>query len=1023
MALAVISVFSTMSTVSFAQTVEPLINQEYFIQQADDEDLLITISAFEAEFESRITGASGEVLLQSGIKGSRIVPVFQYIYAPKSRRQIDIEVTSSLHTERTEFGIELARLKPWDSRSSSVSQAYKLLSFGTEVANVDSQASWTAKINSLVKASQLFEQFGMLEMRLWANYLTAHLVHFHLHDHSIVYSMTRQLLADLRGTRLKKIELAALQLQSLALIGLKRSGSLALSPGDEDPVQTALSQAASLAGSMGYYFEQSRALYGSGVEYADQSLYPEALEKFQLAVNAADSVGSAELATEIRESIVQIHTVQGDNPATSEVLQEIESQLVEDGGGDDLALNLLAQARLLITNYRYGEALGALSGALSYENNSAIRKQINFELARIFYETGRLDAALNYLNLAGINPDTGQKRRINSMINVAEGLGMLADIHRMRAEYVMMQAARSAQGRFQATADQYLYDQGLDAIARAGKSGRQAAGFFKKSFEAASTAGHVDLKHLARMQYCARPGVADGICSKTMLDSSYEWLLTAGIPRLRVEAMVLRAKALDRGGQFSEALVVMDRLIDEIHLLRHSLAGVLGAWYWERSEQVFETWIGMLVTDSKRREKADGAVSLLALGKIRYIESYIGIELEISIKPAGTDPLRAQLAQRADSMTGAAAIALGDKINTGLNKLRIDFRKNFEFLSGAGLQSYLRSLAYDEMVLTYHLSPTMAQVWVGQKGRVLRRDIANPAELYKALQASGLGLDSNGLIAFNSKMDELGTRLLAPVADLLKKTIYWIPAGPMLGFPVDALRLKGRYLIERHNVVNLLSFPANTNPRISLKADSLTKVFLAGNPQDYSGDYATRLETSAEIRAVTDIFVGPGLQIIQGVALLPDEFESADFLQSNLVHLSMPGLINLKYPNESGLELSESENGPGRVILRPEAIRSQKLSAELVFLSSTRINESPLSAFSSHPGLVSAFMSAGAGSVIANLWAADAESDTGFVTEFYRALQASGDIAGSLHKTRLRYLKDQRADGLYDWAGYQLYIR
>jgi len=1023
MALAVIAAGPAFPPVSFAQSVEPVITQEYFIQQADNEDLLITVNAFEAEFESRITGTSGEVLLLSGIENSRIVPVFQYIYAPENRRQIDIEVTSSLHTGRTEFGIELTRLKPWDSRSSSVSQAYKLLSFGTEVITVDSQANWTAKINSLVNAGQLFEQYGMLEMRLWANYLTAHLVHFHLHDHSIVYSMTRKLLAELQGTRLNRIALATLQLQSLALIGLKRSGSLGLTSDNKDPVQIALSQTASLAESMGYFFEQARALFASGVEYADQSLYSEALEKFQLALKAADSVGSAELATAIRESLVQVHTIQGDSPATSEVLQEIESQLVEDGGGDELALNLLAQARLLMTNYHYSEALEVLSGALSYENNSAIRKQINFELARIFYETGRLDETLNFLELAEINPGSSQKRRINPVVDVGEGLRILANTHRMRGEYVRMQETRNAQGRYQASTDQYHYDQGLDALARVGKNSQQAVDNFKRSFEAASKAGHVDLKHLSRMQYCVRSGAADGICSKTELNSSYEWLLRAGIPRLTTEAMFLRAQALDRGGRYREALVVMEQLIDEIHLMRHSLSGVLGAWYWERREQVFETWIRMLVTDSKRRNSTDGSVSLLALSKTRFIESYTGLRMDVSGVSADSDRLRVQLAQRANFESGTTAVALGEKINAGLDKLRLGFRKNFEFLSDAGLQRYLRSLSNDEMVLTYHLSPAIAQVWIGLKGRVVRRDIANPADVYKTLQASRQGLASNGLTAFNRKMDALGTRLLAPVTDLLKETIYWIPAGPFMGFPVDALRLKGRYLVERHNVVNLLSFPANTNPQKSLQARSLEKVFLAGNPQDYSEDYVTRLETSAEIRAVTDIFVGPGLQIIQGVALLPDEFVSANFQQSNLVHLSMPGLINLKYPNESGLELSESEYGPGRVILRSEAIRSQNLSAELVFLSSTTISKSPLSGFSVQPGLVSSFMNAGAGSVIANLWAGDAGSDKGFITDFYRTLQASGDIVGSLHETRLRYLKDGRADGTYDWAGYQLYIR
>ena len=69
--------------VSSAQAETPVISKEYFIQQNIDEDLLITINAFEAEFESSVIGVNGEVLLSSAVPGSRIVPVFQYINAPR----------------------------------------------------------------------------------------------------------------------------------------------------------------------------------------------------------------------------------------------------------------------------------------------------------------------------------------------------------------------------------------------------------------------------------------------------------------------------------------------------------------------------------------------------------------------------------------------------------------------------------------------------------------------------------------------------------------------------------------------------------------------------------------------------------------------------------------------------------------------------------------------------------------------------------------------------------------------------
>jgi len=95
----------------------------------------------------------------------------------------------------------------------------------------------------------------------------------------------------------------------------------------------------------------------------------------------------------------------------------------------------------------------------------------------------------------------------------------------------------------------------------------------------------------------------------------------------------------------------------------------------------------------------------------------------------------------------------------------------------------------------------------------------------------------------------------------------------------------------------------------------------------------------------------------------------------------------------------------------------------MVFLSSTKITGNPASGFSSHPGFVSGFIDGGASSVVVNFWAGDAESDEVFVTDFYRSLKESGDILSSLHNSRLRYLRKNRIDSLYDWAGYQMYIR
>ena len=272
-------------------------------------------------------------------------------------------------------------------------------------------------------------------------------------------------------------------------------------------------------------------------------------------------------------------------------------------------------------------------------------------------------------------------------------------------------------------------------------------------------------------------------------------------------------------------------------------------------------------------------------------------------------------------------------------------------------------------------------------------------------------------------MEMLGRQLITPVADLLKEKIYLIPAGPLLALPLDAARVNGQYLFERFSVLNLVSFPSNPGPSLSVNANALNRIFVAGYPQDYSSDYATRLVTSTEISVVANIFVGPGLQIIQGVALLPDEFRSENFQQANLVHMAMPGVIDLKFPGRSHLELSGSEFSSGREMLLATDIRSQKSTADLVFLSGTRVTERPKTGFTGHLGLVTDFLDAGAKSVIASQWASNGEASEAFISEFYRLLQDSGNIAHALQAAKLKYLSDNYENGLFDATGFQLYIQ
>ncbi|NNK05153.1 MAG: hypothetical protein HKP21_11385, partial [Xanthomonadales bacterium] len=50
------------------------------------------------------------------------------------------------------------------------------------------------------------------------------------------------------------------------------------------------------------------------------------------------------------------------------------------------------------------------------------------------------------------------------------------------------------------------------------------------------------------------------------------------------------------------------------------------------------------------------------------------------------------------------------------------------------------------------------------------------------------------------------------------------------------------------------------------------------------------------------------------------------------------------------------------------------------------------------------------------------ETAQSFITDFYRKLKISGNVAIAFRNARLQYMEDNHDTGLYDWAGYQLFI-
>ncbi len=560
------------------------------------------------------------------------------------------------------------------------------------------------------------------------------------------------------------------------------------------------------------------------------------------------------------------------------------------------------------------------------------------------------------------------------------------------------------------------------------RNGRQhALSLLAQSQRLASEAQQPQWQHLSLLKSCvvsARSGRSEVQhppgCESNRALQSINAIHALGIPRLSVQGDLLWAEILLAAGRSAEALAQLEQLTKNVHFYRHALPGVLGSWYWLRRDSLFELLMRQLGKDS-----TDGSRSLLALSRLRHIE-YAGEQAGGSdgarLKAETTAQIRALLAQN-EATSGPALSSVSNKVKQGLFGLRQAFDRSFSFLSQPGLQNYLEQLASDTAVLTFYLEGDATIAWLAGRSGVQQVTLSHQVDVEHAVQQARSWSLSGGGPDFNGLMETLGQSLLKPLMENLPATIYWVSPPQLMGVPLDAYRVNGRYLAENHQVINLLSFPAGSAPETLMKLANPATVFLAGLPLDFSPRYASQLETSAEIRSLADQFVGPGLHILQGSALLLDEFRQAHFQSAGLVHLSMPGANDLSEPSRSRLELSEQRRGEGRTLLGPPDIRSLEVNAGLVFLSSVNSAGDPVQQAIYRPGLVTAFLDAGAKSVIASLWADSETHSEALIADFYRELLDAENISSALASTKRKQILDDPAHLSHDWARFQLFIK
>ncbi len=143
-----------------------------------------------------------------------------------------------------------------------------------------------------------------------------------------------------------------------------------------------------------------------------------------------------------------------------------------------------------------------------------------------------------------------------------------------------------------------------------------------------------------------------------------------------------------------------------------------------------------------------------------------------------------------------------------------------------------------------------------------------------------------------------------------------------------------------------------------------------------------------------------------------------------VVHFATHGVLNDRYPELSGIVLSlvDEEGRPRDGFLRVQDIYGMRIDTDLVVLSACETALGHQLRGEGITGLVSAFLRAGAGGVIASKWKVDDVATQQLMEEFYRGLFLDGlDSASALRAAQLSLWKRKRTRAPFYWGAFELH--
>lgn len=287
--------------------------------------------------------------------------------------------------------------------------------------------------------------------------------------------------------------------------------------------------------------------------------------------------------------------------------------------------------------------------------------------------------------------------------------------------------------------------------------------------------------------------------------------------------------------------------------------------------------------------------------------------------------------------------------------------------------------------------------------------------------------------AFSNLHSPFGKKLLSSVLEeawqvLIQPLQKWLPAegtnlviAPFAGlhhlpFAAFTNPTDGSYLVDRYHLKAATSLGTlkamRTQAQIGAEghanAHAMTVVGYADDPS--SPSYLPAVED--EVNAISNLFHMPHLLIGQA-AMIENVLTQAPGSQS--LHFACHGMFDPKQPHHSGLMLED-----GWLTVRDILTRMNLSGTDMVVMSSCLSGLSRISQGEELTGLLTAFISARAKSVVGSLWSVDDRSTAELMVRFYELISKGWERSAALREAKLFIRKQPQWQHPYYWSPFFL---